>query len=165
MMLGCVMCAENVEVLYDNAIGETAGRDEADAHGKFEYRRKIAAGLIHGGEYAVHAVEDDAEYDKPGIDKCSIFPMRKRAEGDEERNDDAANHLKQIEIALHRALKYEVPLSLPCDIEEFEQQVDNHDAAADACELDHHVGIDNMIIISPGKVRLHADHRRTDEEG
>ena len=103
------LVADDVEVLNQEAVNQDAQGNQAHADDDFADAWEVCTALIHGGEYAVQAVDNNTQNCQPGIGQETASGLSQRTEHNQDRNDDTKEHLRTVHIALESTLEHIAP--------------------------------------------------------
>ena len=101
--------ADDVEVLNQEAVNQDTQRYQTSADDNLANTWEVGTTLIHGSEYTVQTVENNAQNSEPCISQQAASGFSQRTNNNADRNDDTKEHLQAIHIALESSLEYITP--------------------------------------------------------
>ena len=156
--------ADDVEVLNQEAVNQDTQRYQTSADDNLADTWEVGTTLIHGSEYAVQTVENNAQNSEPCISQQTASGFSQWTNDNADRNDDTKEHLQAVHIALESSLEYITPQIHREQIINLHQEIYQHDTSTYTSQLQHNLMRNLMTISGSCQGSLYANHSRAYKE-
>ena len=161
-----VIFTEDVEVLYDEAVKETACRQKTECYEKFPDRREVChiATRRQADKHCRKTVDDKTEARQETVRDKTASCLTPARVDDDDRDQDTDDHFCEEYVCFPRTAERHTDETAFKEVVPFQEEVYDHRTRTDDCQTMYRVDTDLMTVETACQRRLYTDNGRTDEE-